>query len=70
MLAAVGAHVDPGGGHPGCRQHPLYHTFRIADKGVDGAVGGFSGIDIEQGATFGIFDGLADRRNGLFISAF
>lgn len=58
LLTRVFAHVDKGEGLPGGVQRPLHHVLRGPDKGVDGSVGGGSGVHVQQAAA----GGAADRR--------
>lgn len=59
-LTRVFAHVDKGEGLPGGVQRPLHHVLRGPDKGVDGSVGGGSGVHVQQAAAGGITDRRGD----------
>lgn len=54
------AHVDEAEGLAGGVQRPLHHRLRAAHKGVDGAVGGGSGVDVQQAAAHRAGDGRGD----------
>lgn len=54
------AHVDEAEGLPGSAQRPLHHRLRGAHKGVDGAVGGGPGVNVQQAAARGLGDGCRD----------
>lgn len=54
------AHVDEAEGLPGGVQRSLHHGLRRAHEGVDGPVGGGSGVDVQQAAAGGAGDGCRD----------
>lgn len=56
------AHVDEPEGLPGGIERALHHGFRRAHEGVDGSIGGGSGVDVQQAAAGGPSDG---RRDGV-----
>ena len=70
MLALVGGHVDQFGGPGNAGKGPLQDRLWRTHQGDDRAVGGPSGIHIEQGHTLdrsdGVGDGLDDRRVAAF----
>lgn len=59
-LTWVVAHVNEAEGLAGGVQRPLHHRLRGAHEGVDGAVGGGSGVDVQQAATRRAADGRGD----------
>lgn len=59
-LTWVFAHVDEAEGLPGGVQRCLHHGCRGAHEGVDGPVGGGSGVDVQQAAASGAGDGCWD----------
>lgn len=54
------AHVDEAKSLAGGVQRPLHHCLRGAHKGVDRAVGGGPGVDIQQAAARGATDGCGN----------
>lgn len=64
-LTRVPAHVNELPGHPGRTQRPFHHSLRGPHEGVDGAVGGGSGINVQQHTSRCPGDGLGHRVNHL-----
>ena len=58
----MSAHVNEAEGLTGSVQRSLHHRLRRTHEGVDGAVGGGSGVDVQQAAAAGAGDG---RRDGV-----
>ena len=60
MLTMMHPHINHTRSDPGHIESPLNDSIRRAHEGVDGAIGGWAGVHVQQVTPFRVDDGVSD----------